>query len=367
MNDTRKIHKQAMEIADQAFIARREGLHEQAIQLFQNAYQLEFEAAQQTIKEPGRSILHRSAATLALHGQLLREAEKVVALALIGDPPPEIANELREVFEKINFHRHLSLQGIELNPSEMQMSIIGNAIAQGMALIDDVVVRVQNLEKLIVRTAQRINKKPFARMPKDYKGYSLFMSPPRSGSFAVTLRVGQPQQEMFPEMDDRERIIDEVIFNLSLLNDHRIDDLRSVIPEKEYFESFLGVAKSIAPDGDNVRMVGVTALRKGAEVSVGLSVVSKSIRPVIEDEIEVSSTKQEAREALQIIGELVIGDALKNKIQIVDDTNRRHTVEVSEAIAEDVVRPYFGARVVVDAIRVGGKRLLFRDINPSDT
>lgn len=367
MNNTRERHKQAMEIADQAFIARREGLHEQAILLFQNAYQLEFEAAQRTTKEPGRSILHRSAATLALHGQLLREAERVVALALAGDPPPEIANELREVFEKINFHRHLSLQGLELDPSEVQMSIVGNAIAQGMALIDDVVVRVQNLEKLIVRTAQRINKRPFARMPKDYKGYSLFMSPPRSGSFAVTLRVGQPQQEMFPEMDDREHIIDEVIFNLSLLNENRIDDLRNMIPEKEYFESFLGVAKSIAPDGDNVRMVGVTALRKGAEVSVGLSVVGKSIKPVIEDELEGSNVEDEPREAIQIIGELLIGDAIKNRIKIVDDSNKSHSIEVSEAIAEDVVRPYFGTRVIVDAVRIGGKRLIFRNINPSET
>ncbi|MBZ0278883.1 MAG: hypothetical protein K8I60_22245, partial [Anaerolineae bacterium] len=221
MNTTRELHKQAMEIADRAFIAQREGLHEEAVQLFQNAYQLEFDAAQRTTKEPGRSVLHRSAATLALHGQLIREAEKVVALALVGDPPPEIANELREVFEKINFHRHLSLQGLELNPSEVQMSIVGNAIAEGMALIDDVVVRVQNLEKLIARTAQRINKRPFGRMPRDSKGYSLFMSPPRLGSFTVTLRVGQPQQEMFPEMDDRERIIDEMIFNLHLLNEHR--------------------------------------------------------------------------------------------------------------------------------------------------
>jgi hypothetical protein len=365
MNTTRELHKQAMGMADEAFIARREGLHEQAIQLFQDAYELEFEAARRTTKEPGRSVLHRSAATLALHGQLLREAEKVVALALTGDPPPEIANELREVFEKINFHRHLGLQGIELNPSEVQMSIVGNAISDGMALIDDVVVRVQNLEKLIARTAQRINKRPFGRMPKDSKGYSLFMSPPRQGSFAVTLRVGQPQQDMFPEMDDKEQVIDEMIFNLSLLNEYRIDELRNAIPEKQYFESFLGVAKSIAPDGDNVRMVGVTALRKGREVSVGFSVVSKDIKPVIDDITDIGKA-EETRESVQIIGQLLIGDAIKNKIQVVDDNGKRHHIEVSEAIAEDVVKPYFGARVAVDAIRIGGKRLRFMDINSSE-
>ena len=363
----REYHRKAMDIADQAFIARREGAHEQAEQLFRDAYELEFEAAQRTTKEPGRSILHRSAATLALHGKLPRESEKVVALGLAGDPPPEIANELREVFEKINFHRHLSLQGIELNPNEIQMSIIGNAISDGMALVDDVVVRVQNLEKLFIRTGQRINNRPFGRIPKDSKTYSLFISPPRAGSFAVTLRVGQPQQGMLPGMDNRQQIIDEVIFNLDLLNEQRIDDLRKAIPEKEYLESFLGVAKNIAPDGDSVRMVGVTALREGIEVSVGFSVVRKNIKPVIDDMTEANTSEEGSRERIQIIGNLLIGDAITNKIKIVDDNNKRHSIEVSEAIAEDVVRPYFGTRVVVDVTRVGKKRLIFKDINPSET
>lgn len=193
------------------------------------------------------------------------------------------------------------------------------------------------------------------------------MSPPCSGSFAVTLRVGQPQQEMLPGMDDRDRIINEVIYNLSLLNENRINDLRSVIPEKEYFESFLGVAKSIAPDGNNVKMVGVTALREGSEVSVGFSIVNKDIKLVVEDEEDVTDAGQGAREVTQIIGELLIGDAIKNRIQVRDDNNRRYTIEVSEAIAEDVVRPYFGTRVIVDVVRTSGRNLRFRDINPYDS
>ncbi|MCU0499944.1 MAG: hypothetical protein MUF87_21545 [Anaerolineae bacterium] len=366
MNTIRELHQQAMAMADQAFINRHHGLHDQAIKQFQEAYRLEFKAAQQTTKEPGRSILHRSAATLALHGQLFPEAEKAAVLGLSGNPPPDIADELRDVFEKANFYRHLSLQGLELNPNEVQMSIVGNAIAQGMAQIDDVLIRVQSLEKLIVRTAQRIHKKPYGKMPTHNQGFNLFMSPPRSGSFAVTLRVGHTRQEMFPEMDDRQRIIDEVIFNLSLLNENKIEALRSAIPEKAYFESFLGFAKNMAPDGDHVRMVGVTALRKGEEVSVGLSVINKNIKLVMEEDIETSNT-DEAKETVQIIGYLMVGNAIKNKIQVVDGSNKKHTIEVSEAIAEDVVRPYFGRSVIIDAVRVNGKKLMFRDINPDET
>jgi len=168
-------------------------------------------------------------------------------------------------------------------------------------------------------------------------------------------------------MDNRKEVIDEMIYNLSLLNDNRIEDLRHAISEKDYFESFLGLAKTIAPDGDNVRMVGVTALREGTEVSVGLNVTGQKIKPIISDALEKLETQQETREPIQITGELLYAEAIKkNRIKIVDDNNKTHSVEVSEAIAEDVVRPFFGSRVTVDVVRIGGKRLLFRDINPSE-
>ena len=354
-----------MEVADQAFLVRRTDGPHQARPLFERAYTLEYQAAQQTNKEPMRSVLHRSSATLALHGELIREAENAVALGLAGDPPPEIADELREVFEQINFRRHLSLRGIVLNPSELQMTLTGNAVSEGMALSDAIFNRVQNLEKLIIRTAQRVNNRPFVGRITNSEHYSTYMSVPRTGSFAVTLRVGQPEQEVFSTMDDRARIIDEVISNLDLVNEKRTDDLRNVIQDRNYYESFLGLVKNIAPDGDAVRLVGVTVLRNGAETSVGLSVKQRDIRPIISEFAEdVTSQEQEVREPVQITGELLFADAIRQKrVKIVDDNNRTHSIEVSEAIAEDVVRPYFGKRVTIDAVRLGSNRLLFRDIN----
>jgi hypothetical protein len=47
--------------------------------------------------EPTRSVLHRSAAALALECSELREAERLIGRALAGNPPEEIANELRDL------------------------------------------------------------------------------------------------------------------------------------------------------------------------------------------------------------------------------------------------------------------------------
>jgi hypothetical protein len=53
--------------------------------------------------EPTRSVLHRSAPTLALECGALRDAERLIAVALSGDPPAEIAEELRDLLEQVYF------------------------------------------------------------------------------------------------------------------------------------------------------------------------------------------------------------------------------------------------------------------------
>ncbi len=97
MNSLNELHQQAMELAEQAFAARRSDDPATARSLAFRAYLLERQAAELSQTEPTRSVLHRSAATLALDCGEYREAERLVAAALAGSPPEPIARELREV------------------------------------------------------------------------------------------------------------------------------------------------------------------------------------------------------------------------------------------------------------------------------
>jgi hypothetical protein len=47
--------------------------------------------------ESTRAVLHRSAAVLALECSELREAERLIGRALAGNPPNDIADELRDL------------------------------------------------------------------------------------------------------------------------------------------------------------------------------------------------------------------------------------------------------------------------------
>jgi hypothetical protein len=101
MQNVETLHQEAMELVDQAVLARQRGEATQVAKLSRAAFQKESAAANlvanQLELEPTRSILHRSAAVLALECNELREAERLIGRALAGNPPDDIANELRDL------------------------------------------------------------------------------------------------------------------------------------------------------------------------------------------------------------------------------------------------------------------------------
>ena len=104
MNPVSELHNKAMELADSAFSAQRRGRADEARALFEQALEHEKAAIAELEAhgriEPNYSVLHRSAAWLALNGDLPREAERIAAKALAQDPHPAIVDELRDVLEQ---------------------------------------------------------------------------------------------------------------------------------------------------------------------------------------------------------------------------------------------------------------------------
>lgn len=101
MQHLETLHQEAMDLVDQAVLARQQGDTEATLTLTQAAFDKERAAADlvadQFDLEPTRSVLHRSAAVLALECRQLREAERLIGRALAGHPPADIADELRDL------------------------------------------------------------------------------------------------------------------------------------------------------------------------------------------------------------------------------------------------------------------------------
>lgn len=109
-----------------------DGAEDAPRELFSAAFEKEREAASQLFTEfgiePTRSVLYRSAASLALRYECYDEAERMIGAGLAGIPPWEIAEDLRSVWDELTFRRHLLSKGLGVSADKFQMCIVGKAV-----------------------------------------------------------------------------------------------------------------------------------------------------------------------------------------------------------------------------------------------
>jgi hypothetical protein len=132
MNQIQDLHRQAMDLAELAFTAKLRGDLERADLLFRQAFEKESSAAMLVASdlsaEPTRSVLHRSAASLAVDCGETQAADRLIATALSGNPPQEIADELKDLFIRINLRRYFERRGIAFDEEKLNGLILENQL-----------------------------------------------------------------------------------------------------------------------------------------------------------------------------------------------------------------------------------------------
>jgi hypothetical protein len=378
MQNVTNMHQEAMKFADLAELARRSG-DSSAFKSFSNqALELEAKAAwamsSQTDLEPTRSVLFRSAATLAIEVRRLREAEQLIAAALAGNPPSEIAEELRDLLEDVYFQRHLEVKGVTLNPGDVQMTLEGAAVGFGIARSDIFVQRLKDLETLLYRTAERLMGQEFRESGRRKKSLSesfeLYLSVPRAASFAVTLRLGQSSQLNLPGVDCTTNTMKVLLDDLALVNEGNLDALKNSIPDESYRINFMGLAERLAPDGKEIRTVGFTTAPDQVKRVVALVATKKQLRERIRKIPKNFATDTDEKEVV-ITGHLLEADATNRKegiIEVVDAGSTAHKIIVPRGMMRDIVKPMFEEEVVVIGVsRQGRIELVTIDLADTDT
>ncbi|MFH1007454.1 MAG: hypothetical protein V1800_08135 [Candidatus Latescibacterota bacterium] len=366
MQEINELHHKAMALADLAEAAKRAGCTDEHIVLTREALRHESEAAWKVAGEislePSRSVLFRSAATLAMESGDIRVAEQLIAAALAGNPPAEIADELRDLLEDVYFHRHLKVRGITLAPDEFQMTLEGNAVGFGIARSEVFVQRVKDLETLLYRTAERRLGRAFreaGRRMKDLaQSLELYLSVPRAASFAVTLRLGKSTQLELPGMVDFSAdTMKELLAGIEMINDGNLVALEESIPDESYRHNFIGLVERLSPDGDDIRIVGFTAGAHQEERIVALTTPRKVLRERLRKGTHTPQLQTEPVH-VEIRGVLLEADATKQKegvIEVVDSGGIAHKIAVPRGLMSDIVKPMFEEEVVVIGIRKGDR------------
>lgn len=365
------LHIKAISIADEAFIKKFNGQLDEAKLLFKDALRYEREAAftaqKENIGEPSISVLLKSAASLAINGDEFREAEKLISIALYGEPPFEIAEELRNLLEELYFQRHLQLQGITLSPTELQLVIAGRGIGYGMAKSVEVINRLNVFEKITLRTVERKMGKPFREkgsIAKEIKiNFQQYLSPARAASFAFTIRLGGASDQLeIPGFESAAGIIDDIIDNISLVNQANFEILKEKIKDEIYFKNFVGLSKELAPDGKEINLVGLTITRNGQEKKVQFTRLRNDISSsVFIDETEL---KQNQNKRIELTGRLSAADQDKSNIRITLDNGSKYSVTVPEGLG-DIVKKYWGEQVKITGIEIRRGAVKLIDLDPA--
>jgi hypothetical protein len=351
-------HQLAMEWASKAAAARWDHRADAAIEMMRKALDEEIKAAdicyQEGAPEPTFSVLHRSAASLALDCGEFRLAEKLVARALAADPAPAIADELRDLMETVNFSRHLDVRGVVLAPDEVQLSLAGGAVAAGLAPSDVLVDRIENTARLIYRIVERRLQKPFREfgaISKDIREYyDMYVSVPRAASFAVSLKLGRPKDQTYDlEILGITGVIDEFFEYMGLLNENRDDELKNRIGDSAYFNNFVSLSKLIAPDGKDVTLVGFTRERPDHKQDKLLLTRTREAIP-FPAELPPGSRKQ-----VTVRGKLLYANALASGhvVKVVDRHGKHHTVKIPEGMMTDIVRPLWNSEAIISGYKAG--------------
>ena len=368
MSSVRDLHDQAIGFTDRALRERARGDVSASVSYFEMALESELSAIAALDTSDGLlwSLLHRSAGSLALDCRRFRQAEQIAATALAGEPDPEIAEELRDLLENVYFHRHLESKGIAFQDSQLQFSLSGPEVGNGVAELGAVYGRVNDSAQLIYRTAERRQGMPFRERgapPKEIKdSHLMLVSPPRSGSFAIMMQFGSSTQPRLPGMSPSAEVVDEFMDLIELVNRSRVEEIQEIISDVAYFRNFLGLARKIAPDGERFRQVGFTAIRGENERSVEITTPAAELPSPQAVQPSVSSP-----EPVEIRGTLRFADARRgnNNAIRVTDGNMSSRIIVPSGMMNDIVRPLWDQRVVIQAVQQG-RTLTLEDIWPDE-
>lgn len=365
----KQIHREAMVFAQEAHLLQQNGDFEKSIELFEKAFELEQQAALFYLnqdKEPTRSILFKSAAALANNCKRYRDAEKMIGFALSGNPPIEIADEIRNLYENINFYRHLELRDVELDNSEIYLSLTGNSVGYGIINSGEFLSRAQIFEQLTYRTVERKLGKEFRKsgsVSKEIKDrFEPYFQRPIAASFAIQIRIGKPtkQTNLFPDEDIYTQVVDEIFNSITLFNNENEDQLKEQIPNDAYFQNFVSLAQKLSPDGDKIKQVGLTVVRKGQEQTLALQKTQKDIKSKI---VRINQDSENDK-PFDIKGNLKKADGFSNKITLINDEDKKFQINVPDGL-DDIVKMYWDDNVIV-TIKKSGKHFQLIDINKDE-
>ena len=356
MSTVNEFHRKAMDFAALAHTAQIYGNDKESLNLFQQALENECAAidAMDNLIEPTFSVLHRSAAMLALDCNEEKRAEQLAHRALAQEPPNAIAEELREVLERVKTRRFMAQSKIEISGDEIQLTLDGPAVGYGFVNLKDVLGRIESITKLVVRTAERLTEIPFrergqpGRIVRDF--FQPWISVPKTGSFVIDIRFTSATGQMsFPDVAITGSVMDEFMDVMETIERAELPEIQERFSDHAYLSNFLGLARNIMPDGKRINKVGLTSAGGGEQRSLILTKVATTVP--LPPPTEPTFVEPEL---VEIHGTLRYADAVsenRHSIKIIDAEGNAHDIRVPIGMLDVLVPSHWEQPIEVKGMR----------------
>lgn len=346
MASVRELHSKAMKVAQDAMIAKQVGSADLAKKLYGEAFLIEKKAAFKVPKErksePTRSIIFRSAASLAFQAGELSEAIRMIGEAFTGYPNKRTFNELNILHEEVKLAIYNRDNYFYASPDQFTFHLTGNAVSYGSIYYKEFLERIDALQKSLRKTASRLTDVPFDSR-KEFLVPTLHSPTPGSFSIKISLSVKHDTNgQVDLVLKDPTTIIQEFVTCIKLVQDGEDEVLFDRIVDEDYRTHFLSQVKKIAPDGDKITSVDFIMNNKMISLrrlSNTIPLGRQSLQS-LEDDLLI--------ENIEVTGILDYASSRSgDTIGITDVDKKRYNIKIEDGI-EDYVRSYYKRKVCIE-------------------
>ncbi len=348
MSDVTLLHRQSMAKYEAALLIRESASKDRA-RLLHEAFELEKCAAQlmreKRDEEPSRSVLYRSAATLAMSAHEFRAAEQLASEGLAGNCPEELATEFRQIIKQAAYEQTLAEDGVKLLSESLRVAFDGSAVGFGLIRTDVFQQKLNSILRLVKRTYERIAGLPFEDSigrPSKHQAVTQYVSAPMAGSFAIDVRLGSVEAPELPVFSMADKALAELVSCFELIQSGDAERLKDRIADEHYYANFLALARDILPDGERITIVRLDANLISGRRSVSVTRARNSV--------ELHSMRSDRLVEVRVEGVLKFANDIGGRHEVALEGERGKrvaTVVVPPEMMEDIVRPRWGQPVVI--------------------
>ena len=289
-----------------------------------------------------------SAASLYFKAGQLDSAERIAMASMAFDQLPAFArHQLRHILQVIWAERERHASGLRFAPGQLMVSVSGEHVVTGGAPLHPILDKVKTIDSMHCRTVEflshtafRTSGAPSKEVRENYRAW-LFQAPPGSYQFAVAMQQGDTE-DMFGSSGE---VVADFFFKvLRLGNDGSDEEFAEVVPDARYRETFLKLARNLAPSGKTFDALEVRAADDSQSVRLDQEVrkrLGERIRGLGKPNVDATAHRQIHAGVLRAV------HLDKDWLEVAVEGRRPiKVVGVGEEV-DDVIGPLINKRVIV--------------------